>query len=78
MLHSNVVKYEKVGKKDKERSQEWVVNTGSAGVSFREDLLSILVQVNNEVSRANANLEDGLYKQTPAPLVTLRKKLYFL
>ncbi|XP_022327245.2 caspase-8-like [Crassostrea virginica] len=43
----------------------------------RYDLLSILVKVNEEVGRANARLEGGVYKQIPAPLVTLRKKLFF-
>ncbi|KAL5005816.1 hypothetical protein ScPMuIL_016974 [Solemya velum] len=41
------------------------------------DLMSIMVKINEEVSRANANLDGGLYKQTPAPQVTLRKKIYF-
>ena len=44
---------------------------------YRYDLLSILVKVNEEVGRANARLEGGVYKQIPAPLVTLRKKLFF-
>ncbi|KAJ8319682.1 hypothetical protein KUTeg_002766 [Tegillarca granosa] len=43
----------------------------------RYDLLSILVKVNEEVGRANANIEGGRFKQIPAPLVTLRKKLFF-
>lgn len=45
--------------------------------AYRYDLLSILVKVNEEVGRANARLEGGVYKQIPAPLVTLRKKLFF-
>lgn len=45
--------------------------------SERHDLLSILVKVNEEVSRGNAHVDGGVFKQTPAPVVTLRKKLYF-
>lgn len=45
--------------------------------AYRYDLLSILVKVNEEVGRANARLEGGVFKQIPAPLVTLRKKLFF-
>ncbi|KAK3083510.1 hypothetical protein FSP39_024443 [Pinctada imbricata] len=45
--------------------------------SARYDLLSILIKVNEEVGRANAHLDGGHYKQIPAPLVTLRKRLYF-
>ncbi|XP_060560660.1 caspase-8-like [Ruditapes philippinarum] len=41
------------------------------------DLMSILVEVNREVAGANAAMDGGLYKQIPAPLVTLRKQLYF-
>jgi hypothetical protein len=44
---------------------------------FRYDLMSILVEVNREVAGANAAMDGGLYKQIPAPLVTLRKQLYF-
>lgn len=45
--------------------------------AYRYDLLSILVKVNEEVGRANARLEGGVFKQIPAPLVTLRKKVFF-
>lgn len=41
------------------------------------DLMTILVEVNNEVAAANANMDGGLYKQIPAPLVTLRKRIFF-
>ncbi|KAK3589763.1 hypothetical protein CHS0354_021092 [Potamilus streckersoni] len=41
------------------------------------DLMSIMVKVNEEVSKADANVENGRYKQTPAPFVTLRKRLFF-
>ena len=44
---------------------------------FRYDLLSILIKVNEEVSKAVAQVEDQMYKQTPAPMPTLRKKVYF-
>nr|APY24037.1 caspase 8 [Corbicula fluminea] len=43
----------------------------------RYDLMSILVEVNREVAHANASMDGGLFKQIPAPLVTLRKQLYF-
>lgn len=46
-------------------------------LSERHDLMSILVKVNEEVSHGNAHVEGGIFKQTPAPMVTLRKKLYF-
>ncbi|OWF51397.1 Caspase-8 [Mizuhopecten yessoensis] len=45
--------------------------------AYRYDLLSVLVKVNEEVGNAIANIDGGQYKQIPAPLVTLRKKLYF-
>ncbi|XP_033728057.1 uncharacterized protein LOC117317363 [Pecten maximus] len=45
--------------------------------AYRYDLLSVLVKVNEEVGNAIANVDGGRYKQIPAPLVTLRKKLYF-
>ncbi|XP_067687875.1 caspase-10-like [Haliotis asinina] len=41
------------------------------------DLLSVLLLVNNEVGRANAMMDGGRYKQSPAPLYTLRKKVLF-
>lgn len=43
----------------------------------RYDLLSIMTKVNEEVSVANAAMEDGRYKQIPAPMTTLRKKVFF-
>lgn len=45
--------------------------------SERHDLMSILVKVNEEVSLGNAHVDGGIFKQTPAPVVTLRKKLFF-
>lgn len=45
--------------------------------AYRYDLMSILVKVNEEVGNAIANMEGGRFKQIPAPLVTLRKKIYF-
>jgi len=44
--------------------------------SFRRDILSILTEVNYQVAAANANMDGGIYKQVPAPLFTLRKRLY--
>ncbi|XP_046556040.1 caspase-8-like [Haliotis rubra] len=41
------------------------------------DILSVLLLVNNEVGRANAMMDGGRYKQSPAPLYTLRKKVLF-
>lgn len=46
-------------------------------VYYRHDLMTILVEVNNQVAAANANMDDKLYKQIPAPLVTLRKRVFF-
>ncbi|XP_041374913.1 uncharacterized protein LOC121387773 [Gigantopelta aegis] len=43
----------------------------------KEDILSLLLLVNNEVGKANAVMDGGRYKQSPAPLYTLRKKLIF-
>ncbi|XP_060085873.1 uncharacterized protein LOC132565251 [Ylistrum balloti] len=45
--------------------------------AYRYDLLSVLVKVNEEVGNAIANIDGGRYKQIPAPLVTLRKRLCF-
>ena len=43
---------------------------------LREDILSILTRVNDLVGQEHSTLDDGhAYKQTPAPLYTLRKKL---
>ncbi|XP_077997919.1 caspase-10-like [Glandiceps talaboti] len=41
------------------------------------DLMSIMIKVNDEVAKAIAATRKGDKKQVPAPLVTLRKKLYF-
>lgn len=43
----------------------------------RYDLLSILIKVNEEVSRAIAAMQDGIYKQSPMPMATLRKRIFF-
>ncbi|XP_077989126.1 caspase-8-like [Glandiceps talaboti] len=40
------------------------------------DLMSIMVKVNEEVSGGVAEMGDDKFKQVPAPLVTLRKKVY--
>lgn len=45
--------------------------------AHRHDLMSILVLVNEEVGKAVAQVEASEYKQSPAPLVTLRKKVVF-
>ena len=44
----------------------------------REHLLDILIKVNDEVCKAAKETDARVYKQTPAPLVSLRKKIYFL
>lgn len=43
----------------------------------RYDLLSIMIKVNEEVSRAIAAMNDGSYKQSPMPMATLRKRIFF-
>ncbi|KAL3853874.1 hypothetical protein ACJMK2_013173 [Sinanodonta woodiana] len=43
----------------------------------RMDVLSILVRVNDEVCKRDAHMNSNLYKQTPLPMFTLRKQLYF-
>ncbi|XP_013381129.1 caspase-8 [Lingula anatina] len=43
----------------------------------RYDLVSIMTRVNEEVGKANAELRDGRYKQSPAPMFTLRKRIFF-
>lgn len=49
----------------------------------RYDLLSILTKVNDEVSKGDAKVQDeqglmpGRFKQMPAPISTLRKRLFF-
>lgn len=42
-----------------------------------EHLLDILIKVNDEVSKVAKETSDMVYKQAPAPLVTLRKKVFF-
>ncbi|XP_050406278.1 caspase-8 isoform X2 [Patella vulgata] len=41
------------------------------------DILCLLTVVNNVVGQANAELDGGRYKQSPAPFYTLRKRLIF-
>nr|ADB80148.1 caspase-8 [Branchiostoma floridae] len=43
----------------------------------RYDLLSILIKVNEEVGKAIAKKGGGQFKQSPAPVATLRKKIFF-
>nr|AEO22138.1 caspase 8 [Branchiostoma lanceolatum] len=43
----------------------------------RHDLLSILIKVNEEVGKAIARKGGGEFKQSPAPVATLRKKIFF-
>ncbi|XP_066263717.1 caspase-8-like isoform X1 [Branchiostoma lanceolatum] len=43
----------------------------------RHDLLSILIKVNEEVGKAIARKGGGQFKQSPAPVATLRKKIFF-
>lgn len=43
----------------------------------RYDLLSILIKVNDEICQAAAKLHDGVYKQSPMPMATLRRRVYF-
>lgn len=45
--------------------------------SCRHDILDILTLVNYEVGRGDAKMEDGMFKQSPAPMYSLRKKLLF-
>ncbi len=42
-----------------------------------EDLMSILTVVNRKLSKESAKLKGGEYGQIPAPVSTLRKKVYF-
>ncbi|XP_064646570.1 uncharacterized protein LOC135499626 isoform X1 [Lineus longissimus] len=44
--------------------------------SDRHDLLSIMIKVNEEVAKASAMIEGGIYKQSPMPWPTLRKKVF--
>ncbi|XP_050389599.2 caspase-1 [Patella vulgata] len=41
------------------------------------DILGLLTVVNKEVGEANADLDGGRFKQSPAPFYTLRKRLIF-
>ena len=43
----------------------------------KEDLLSILTAVNAKLSKESAEVGAGEYGQIPAPITTLRKKVYF-
>ncbi|CAE1150942.1 CASP8 [Acanthosepion pharaonis] len=44
----------------------------------RLDLSDMLLMVNNSVSHCDGNLKNNTVKQVPAPLSTLRKKVFFL
>ena len=63
------------------RSQgSWYINKLSQNLdkyAYQHDLLSILIKVNEEVGRATANIDNGSYKQVPAPMFTLRKRIIF-
>ncbi|XP_076089199.1 uncharacterized protein LOC143059566 [Mytilus galloprovincialis] len=63
------------------RSQgSWYINKLSQNLdkyAYQHDLLSILIKVNEEVGRATANIDNGAYKQIPAPMFTLRKRIIF-
>ena len=41
------------------------------------DILDILTLVNYEVGKGDALIDGGLFKQSPAPMYSLRKKLIF-
>ena len=43
----------------------------------KEDLMSILTEVNRKLSKESAKLKEGEFGQIPAPVSTLRKKLFF-
>ena len=43
----------------------------------KEDLMSILTEVNRKLSKESAKLKAGEFGQIPAPVSTLRKKVYF-
>ncbi|KAL8603876.1 hypothetical protein ACOMHN_049694 [Nucella lapillus] len=45
--------------------------------AFDHDVLDILTLVNYEVGKGDALIEGGQYKQSPAPMYSLRKKLIF-
>lgn len=45
--------------------------------AFDHDILDILTLVNYEVGKGDANMEEGTFKQSPAPMYSLRKKLIF-
>lgn len=63
------------------RSQgSWYINKLAQNLdkfAYQHDLLSILIKVNEEVGRATANIDNGAYKQIPAPMFTLRKRIIF-
>ncbi|XP_046368842.2 uncharacterized protein LOC124143787 [Haliotis rufescens] len=40
-----------------------------------QDLLGCLLMVNDEIAKGNAYMGDGVFKQIPAPMFTLRKKV---
>ena len=41
------------------------------------DILDVLTLVNYEVGKGDALIDGGLFKQSPAPMYSLRKKLIF-
>ncbi|XP_076464600.1 uncharacterized protein LOC143296434 isoform X2 [Babylonia areolata] len=45
--------------------------------AYDHDILDILTLVNYEVGKGDARIDDGTYKQSPAPMYSLRKKLIF-
>ncbi|KAK7507485.1 hypothetical protein BaRGS_00001420 [Batillaria attramentaria] len=45
--------------------------------AFDHDILDILTLVNYEVGKGDANMDGGTFKQSPAPMYSLRKKLIF-
>ncbi|XP_052081128.1 caspase-8-like [Mytilus californianus] len=63
------------------RSQgSWYINKLTVNLdkyANKHDLLSILIKVNEEVGRATATNDNGHYKQIPAPMITLRKRIIF-
>lgn len=44
---------------------------------YDHDILDILTLVNYEVGKGDANMEGEIFKQSPAPMYSLRKKLMF-
>lgn len=45
--------------------------------AYDHDILDILTFVNFEVGKGDADMEGNIYKQSPAPMYSLRKKLIF-